>query len=251
MRGAILLALLAGFAFTARAAALARFVLSVTADEVSCSPGPPTTLFRPDDRQAFLWFVARAVHAGDRIAVEWVAPDGSVAQSVPYEDLPAAGALCFTTPLPIAGFPAASLAGSWKVRILVNDAIVRSLPFHIASLPDSGPRVTRVTARQAGEKTEIAIDGAGFTASSALHVAQYSASGGWRYIVSAMPDAGAAAGRVSVTAPKLPPGEYVVFVRNIDAPVTAPARFIIGSEGGYKLPIRAGERWIVTQGPYG
>jgi murein DD-endopeptidase MepM/ murein hydrolase activator NlpD len=251
MRGAILLAFLPALTFTARAAVLARSGLSVTADEVSCSPGPPATLFRPDDRQAFLWFIARSVHAGDRIAIEWVAPDGSVAQTVPYQDLPTTSTLCFTTPLPIAGFPAAALAGSWKVRILVNDVVARSLSFAIAAAADSGPRAMRASARQVGEKTEIAVDGAGFAANSVVHIAQYSLSGGWRYIVSAIPDTAGATGRLLITTPKLAPGEYVVFVRNPDDRVSAPARFLIGSDGGYRLPTAAGERWIVTQGPYG
>jgi murein DD-endopeptidase MepM/ murein hydrolase activator NlpD len=251
MRGTILLALLASLASTARAAVVVRSALSVTADEVSCSPGPPATLFRPDDRQAFLWFVARSVHVGDRIAVDWMAPDGSIAQSTPYTDLPGATTLCFTTPLPIAGFPAASQAGSWKVRILVNDGIARTLLFQIEGAPDPGPRTMRVSARQVVDKTEIAVDGAGFTANSVIHVAQYSASGGWKYIASAAPGAGAAESRLSITTPKLAPGEYVVFVRNPDDRVSAPARFLIGSEGGYRLPTAAGEPWIVTQGPYG
>ncbi len=250
MRGRSVIVLLFVGASGVQAATVARSALSVTADDISCSAGPPATLFRPDDRQAFLWLVLKEVRAGDRVAVEWISPDGAVAQHTDFDDLPAASALCFTTPLPIAGFPAAWLAGAWNVRIRINSEVARSLPFRIERVRDGAVAIANVTAQQAADSTQIEVSGTGFAADDVVHVAQYTGSGSWRYILSTAPGPAVTPSRLFITAPKLPPGEYVVFVRAGEA-VSAPARFLIGSEGGYKLPIAPGDRWIVTQGPYG
>ena len=46
--------------------------------EESCRVPKATALFQPTDRQAFLWFQARQVRAGDRLRVEWLDPSGAV-----------------------------------------------------------------------------------------------------------------------------------------------------------------------------
>lgn len=250
MRGVSVPALLLVCAFGMRAANVAKSALSVTADEVSCSPGPPATLFRPDDRQAFLWLVLKDIRGGDRVAVEWIAPDGSVAQLTDFGDLPAVSALCFTTPLPIAGFPSASLPGAWSARIRINGELARSLPFQIERVQDGAITIANVTAQQDSDTTQIEVNGTGFALDATVHIAQYTASGGWRYVVSAAAGPSVTPSHLSITTPKLAPGEYVVFVRRGGA-LSAPARFLIGAEGGYKLPIAPGDPWIVTQGPYG
>jgi hypothetical protein len=56
---------------------------------------------------------------------------------------------------------------------------------------------------------------------------------------------------MSVRLPVLEPAEYLVIVTNPDGRKSPPARFLVSSPGGYKLPTPAGVPWIITQGPYG
>jgi murein DD-endopeptidase MepM/ murein hydrolase activator NlpD len=250
MRGLLVLAFWLGWAFSLQAARVSKAALSLAADDVSCSPGAATTVFHSQDRQAFLWFVLADVRAGERLIIEWTAPDTSVAQSTDFGELSAARALCVVTPLPIAGFPPASQPGAWSARIRVGGAVARSLPFRIQAARSAPATIASVTARQAGDTTQIVVNGTGLAPDNIIHVAQYTPSGGWRYIASQTPGPGATPDRLLLTTPRLPPGEYVVLVRAGQA-LSAPARFLIGAEGGYKLPIAAGDPWLVTQGPYG
>ena len=82
-----------------------------------------------------------------------------------------------------------------------------------------------------------------------MNIAQYSASGGWRYLHALLPRTYQAS-RITVRLPALGAAEYLVILRNPDGKLSAPARFVI-SRGGYRLPTPAGEAWMLTQGPYG
>ena len=134
-------------------------------------------------RQVFFKFVASGVRAGDRLEVEWVAPDGQVASAVPFDSLPASSALCFVTQLPVSGFAPASQPGAWGVQVRVGGAVVYRRGFEILRDPRANGMVIRAVTHTASETgSELAIDGAGFGGETIVNIAQYQDTGGWRYL---------------------------------------------------------------------
>ena len=226
--------------------------LSLTANEQSCSAGAPASVVKPGDRQVFLWFVAQQIQAGDRLTVEWISPNGNVALSTPYPELPASPAFCFLTQMPIAGFEVASHPGRWTVRVIVNQSAVLSRHFEIAPDPNAGRlHASSVSHRPLNkDQMELTLDGGGFDAETAVYVAQYTESGGWKYLSSGNPS-GVRANRIVLNHKQLPPGEYMIILRNANGAISQPARLLIATLTGYKLPFAAGEPWQLSQAPYG
>jgi murein DD-endopeptidase MepM/ murein hydrolase activator NlpD len=226
--------------------------ISLTADEQSCAAGAPAAVFKPGDRQAFLRFVARQVNAGDRLTVEWIDPQGKIALATPYPELPASPAFCFLTQMPIAGFEAASQPGRWTVRVTVNQAAVLIQHFDIARDPNAGRlHISIVSQRPLGKnRMELTLDGGGFDAGTAVYVAQYTELGGWKYLSTDRPS-GVRANRIVLDHQLLPPGEYMIIVRNSDGALSQPSRLLMVTQTGYKLPFAAGVPWQLSQGPYG
>ena len=219
--------------------------------EQSCHVPKAAGLFQPTDRQAFLWFQARQVRAGDQLRVEWLDPSGAVSTSADYGELPNAAELCFTSQLPIAGFAAASQPGNWSVRVLSNGQALFSRGFQIAADADQGgPTVTGVTwSGVRAQEIDFTVQGQNFQANPLVFIAQYTRSGGWTYLASLQPRS-VTPNQLTVHYPGLPANEYLVIVQNPDQRMSRPMPFVIATEG-YKLPTVAGEPWIVTQGPYG
>src|SRR5258706_12265309 len=110
-------------------------------DQNSCSTPKSNAAFDMADREAFAWFRAQRLTAGDELKVEWVAPDGSVALDAVYHDLPSASSLCFASRLPIAGFNYVSQPGVWKVRVVAGERTLAERDFRITG-EAGGPRVT-------------------------------------------------------------------------------------------------------------
>ena len=219
--------------------------------EQSCVAPKSNSIFQPVDRQAFVWFVALQVRAGDQLRVEWLDPSGTVSTTADYGELPTAGELCFTAQLPIAGFAPASQPGNWTVRALSNGAVAFSRNFTIAAdIDNGGPVVTSVT--WSGEKTQeidFSVRGKNFQPGSLVLIAQYKPSGGWTYLYN-LQARDATANQLTVHYAGLPANEYWVIVESPDGRMSRPAQFLIET-GGYKLPTAAGVPWVVTQGPYG
>jgi murein DD-endopeptidase MepM/ murein hydrolase activator NlpD len=208
-------------------------------------------VFQPSQRQAFLWFTALAVKASDRLRVEWVDPSGAISTAVEYGELPNAPQLCFTAQLPIVGFAPASQPGVWRARAIVNGKELFSRQFQIAGEADTGgPVVTSVTwPGVKAQEIDFTVEGKNFQQNSLVHIAEYTRSGGWRYIASLQPST-ASAQRLTVHYGGLPANEYLVIVENMDQRMSRPMPFVIATNG-YKLPMAAGEAWVLTQGPYG
>ena len=221
------------------------------ASEQSCALAKPTSVFEPTARQAFYRLILAKVAATDRLAIDWVNPNGAVAVTVPYDQLPAAASLCFVSQLPIAGFEAAGQAGEWKVRVRINGVVLHQSGFHIkVDLYASGVAIrSAVLSEISTSETELVVEGLGFVPESVVNIAQYTASGGWSYLHHLFPSTYSAS-RITVRLPALSAAEYLVILRNPDGKLSPPARFVI-SRGGYRLPTRAGEAWALTQGPYG
>ena len=220
-------------------------------NEQSCTIPKAAGVFQPTDRQVFLWFLARQVRAGDQLKIEWLDPYGAVSTSADYGELPNSAELCLTSQLPIAGFAPASQPGRWRVRAIANGAELFSREFTIAGDTNfGGPSVTSVTwPGVKAQETDFKVQGKNFQPDSLVLIAQYAPAGGWTYLTALRPRT-FAPNELIVHYPGLPANEYLVIVENPDQRLSRPMPFIIES-GGYKLPMPAGEPWIVTQGPYG
>lgn len=225
--------------------------LAASVSEQSCAAPKAVSTFEPTDRQAFLWFVARQVQAGDQLHVEWLDPSGTVSMAADYGDLPPAAELCFTSQLPIAGYAPASQGGGWTARVSANGRVLISRPFTIAAEVDTGgPVVTSVT--WPGVKTQeidFTVQGRNFQPNPLVFIAQYRQAGGWTYLASLQAQS-VSPTRLVVHYGGLPANEYLVIVENQDQKMSRPMPFVIDT-GGYKLPIPAGTPWVITQGPHG
>ena len=111
------------------------------ASEQVCALGKPTAVFEATARQAFFRLILANVAATDRLTIDWVDPHGTIAASVPYDQLPAAASLCFVSQLPIAGFAPATQPGAWTVRVRLNGGVLQQSVFRIQPDP-SGSGVT-------------------------------------------------------------------------------------------------------------
>lgn len=219
--------------------------------EQSCLLTGSTDTFAASDPQAYITFFLDRVIAGESLKIEWVTPSGEISSSVPYESLPRAASLCFVSHLPIAGFAPGGLPGGWQVRISVNGIVVWTKAFTIRADPNAGAaRIDQVTRTGTTlTESEFTLDGSGFAPGSVVHIAQF-AGGNWRYIHALMPvELSATRIRISVTGMAI--GEYLAVIRDERDLVSNSSRFVIASRESYKLPMPAGEPWILTQGPYG
>lgn len=195
--------------------------------------------------QVFFRFVAAGVRQGDRFRIEWLDPQGGVASSADYENLPRAAELCFLSVLPVGGMAPASQPGLWTVRVVLNGRAVHERKFEVEGMGRSlAARVAAVT------EEELVIDARGATSETSVNIARYTPAGGWVYVAPALADRQEGQ-RLWVKAPKLEPGEYLVILRNPDGEQSAPARFVIATGAGYRMPVLAGERWRISQRPYG
>jgi hypothetical protein len=229
-----------------------RDVRTATAvSEQSCVAPKATSVFQPIDRQAFVWFVALQVRAGDQLRVEWLDPAGAVSTTASYGELPNAGEICFTTQLPIAGFAPASQPGNWAVRAVANGVVAFSKSFSIAAdIDNGGPVVSSVTwSGERAQEIDFTVKGKNFQPGALVLIAQYKQAGGWTYLHS-LQALSTTPNQLTVHYPGLPANEYLVIVENPDQRMSRPAPFVIAT-GGYKLPTAAGVPWVVTQGPYG
>ncbi len=228
--------------------------LSLTASEDRCAVGRPVSVVENSERQIFFRFLLSRAAGLNGLTVEWLAPGAQVMEFANYEQLPAAALMCFTTQMPIAGFEQATRPGEWTVRVVAGSRVLHERKFTLKADPAMarGLFVRSVTRAERGANaTDIQIDGAGFTAESVIHLATYTASSSWQFIA-AMAAQPVDRTRAIATYPnRLAAGEYWIVVKNADGTQSAPARLLIETDKGYGLPVAGGERWIVTQGPYG
>ncbi len=231
------------------AANLTGVAIGSQTSEQACSITAISSVFDTTAAQIFLRFDAHGLRQADLVQADWISPAGAVHLSTPYPPLPQGGSLCFLTQMPVAGFEAASMPGPWRVRVSINGRQVLDRPFRIEgqAMP-SAPRLTAMSQTQNAGTTRLAIAGTGFSGESVVNIARYTA-GEWKYFLHLLPES-IEDGKLVVSYPTLPAAEYLVVVLNPDSSVSLPHRLIINT-GGYKLPIPAGEPWVITQGPHG
>lgn len=217
----------------------------IEAREGSCALVRETSKVDAGVAQVFFRFVARGVRPGDRLRIDWVDPAGQISTSASYEEIPRAHELCFISALPVGGFAPSAQPGAWKVRVAVNGTPVHERQFVIEGTPGGlSARVAEVTDK------ELVIEARGATSETSVNLARYTPAGGWNYIATVLADQ-TDGRRIRVKAPKLDPGEYLVILRNADGVQSLPARFVVSTGGGYRMPTLSGERWRISQGPYG
>jgi murein DD-endopeptidase MepM/ murein hydrolase activator NlpD len=236
---------------TARGASVRESALGSAASETACSLTRTANEFDSSTRQVFFRLTLQSVHPTDRLRVDWLDPRGEVAASAPFEELPAASSLCLLSQLPVGGFAPASQPGTWTVRVFLNGAAVHERTFRI--LPDAagGLRIAKLSREDLPDhRVRLTLDTAGAHSETTVNLAQYTETGGWQYLAHLLPEA-MDGSRITVNVPPLPPAEYVVILRNPEGVQSAPARFLISTDSGYRLPAVPGLRWVVTQGPYG
>lgn len=116
-------------------------VTGSTPDNV-CSAPPTKTSFAPTDPRVYQWILVSGAVSGDRVRWEFVQPNGSVYASSNTLTLTAGGSRCFWVSIDIAGQPAATLPGTWRVRVIYNDIPLLAAPdtFTIGTTA-SGPAI--------------------------------------------------------------------------------------------------------------
>ena len=233
------------------AAQVSGLTLGSSAQEQSCQISKPADSFAANSPQVFFRFVTTRIAPGETLRVEWVSPGGIVESKLDYDQLPAAPSVCILTQLPVGGFRPASLPGIWTARVVAGDRLLGMRQFRIVEDPNAGRGVIRNVTRRdlSAQETELIIEGAGLDPGTIVNIAQYTPSGGWTYIAHLLP-AELDAEKVRVRLPVLKPAEYLVILKDASGKLSPPARFVIAS-AGYRLPVRAGESWVLTQGPYG
>jgi murein DD-endopeptidase MepM/ murein hydrolase activator NlpD len=148
----------------------------------------------------------------------------------------------------VAGFEAGSLPGAWTVRVVSGGAVIHQRSFTISGTPHSGGfRVAKVTREGGG----LIVEGTGLAAAARLHLAAYTKGAGWQYIAELFPDSLEPTRLTVKYEGPWKPGEYLIYLRAGNGVLSQPARFQVPSGGTYRAPVRAGERWIFTQGPRG
>ncbi|MBS0172966.1 MAG: peptidoglycan DD-metalloendopeptidase family protein [Nitrospira sp.] len=221
-----------------------RLVTGRAVREDRCALGQLSAQFRSEDAAAFAH--ASLSQAAGQVKIEWIDPGGTVAAAAAWESVPANA--CLITQLPLAGYTAGRTPGAWKVRVTA-DLLTSEKTFRI-----DGRLTTTVigtaSVKPVGNQHELTLSGTGFTASSVVHVARFTQTGGWQYLAVALPSTQSDS-TITVRIPALSTGEYIAIVRAADGTVSAPARFVIATARAYQLPVPPGEGWVISQGPHG
>ena len=143
------------------------------------------TTFSTTDTEAYLWFYVTGANTGDVFATEYYTPAGQYYQdaSGPFNPLTSGGNWCFVDlPFQIAGYPPASLPGTWTVLGKYNGATIFTLQFTIGAASSCTYTLSPATASVAaggGTGTASMTAGAGctWTASSSVSWMTTSSSG--------------------------------------------------------------------------
>lgn len=200
-------------------------------------------VFGPRDSAVF---VQASVHTSGRVVIEWIDPAGNSAGETTWGTVPPAA--CLITQLPLAGRPAGRTFGLWKVRAKLSGKWMERT-FQVEG-QNSATEIATASVRPTPKGMMLEIRGTGLSAGAIVHVAQFTLTGGWKYLA-AMEPLEHTETTLTAQLPSLIPGEYIAVLRTVDGAVSTPARFIIASERAYQLPVPSGESWVITQGPHG
>ncbi|BDC50674.1 hypothetical protein F183_A29900 [Bryobacterales bacterium F-183] len=119
-------------------------VTNADPERLSCADPGSTRYFLPRDLTATVWFTVADAQVGDLVKAEFVAPDGSVWDTVEWDPIDEDGQWCLWTWIDVADGVAKGF-GTWKARVSWNDAAVMTQEFQILPVDVTGFRVTRQT----------------------------------------------------------------------------------------------------------
>lgn len=133
-------------------------------EPTSCTPPAIKTTYLSTDPRVYQWTLVSAAVAGDTVRWEFVQPNGSVYATSSTLTLSTGGNNCFWVGLDIAGQPAASLVGTWQVRVIYNNVPLLPTPdtFTISNQV-SCPTVSSLNPVSAPVGSGVTITGTNFT----------------------------------------------------------------------------------------
>jgi len=247
-----IIVMLAGPVWVLEGATVRDTLLGLQADENRCIVRKTGVRFDSSAEQIFFRFVAGGLRRGDRLQIDWISPGGEVVSSAPYEELPAASSLCFLSALPVAGYAAGASPGEWRARVTVNGAVAHDRRFIIAGVTQTGGlRISAVRwQKEPGGTGRIELDASGMRSLTTINVARYKRTGGWEFVLSAMPDT-QEVGRLGAPVQALAPGQYYAILRSESGEQSPPFAFQVATRSEYRLPALDQQTWRITQGPFG
>lgn len=215
----------------------------------SCIDPPATYSFLTTDATVYLYFYA-TVGSGDKLAYDWVAPDGSILAGGSWGAVP--GSYCFTgASLQIANLPS-SLLGDWRARIWNNGVYLFPIPFRVDSsggfTPAGPPTITGLNSSIfPSGAVDVTVSGRNFQQGATVRL-DYFVGNTFQWIVAAaIPSVVDSSTQLRVHLSLPDPGEFQLTVKNQDNSTSNIAPFIIGYTG-YKMPFGNATTVHVTQG---
>jgi murein DD-endopeptidase MepM/ murein hydrolase activator NlpD len=219
------------------------------ANEETCRIGRVGSRFRAADPQVVARVRTEVLGAADRLVITWIDPSGETVERAEYSEFVPGRSVCILNALPVAGFVAGDRPGQWRVEVRVHDRVLATHNFDIDSV-EATASIDSVKVEPGSGGLAIEVAGRGFSAGSTVHIARFTAAGGWQYLASEIPTE-ASAERIRAVTAALPPGEYIAVIRGRDGAVSRPARLLVQAGDSYQFPAAARERWVITQRPYG
>ncbi len=98
-----------------------------------CTIPAETTIFSTAENRVWAWFPITGVSIGDRVRIEWYAPDDSLYSSYTWDPLSFSGKACYSAWIAIAGSPPANTPGNWRVKTFFNDEFLSARGFTIVT----------------------------------------------------------------------------------------------------------------------
>jgi hypothetical protein len=134
----------------------------------SCTPPPSKTTFAPTDPSVYQFTRVTGALIGDQVKWEFVQPNGSIYASSNVLTLTGDGDRCFWVSIDIAGQPAASLLGTWQVRVLYNNVPLLPTPDTFTIAQATCPGVNGINPSIGVPGSSVTITGTNFTGVTAV-----------------------------------------------------------------------------------
>jgi hypothetical protein len=131
----------------------------------NCVAPTVKTTYSPTDDRVYQWTLVNNAQIGDTVRWQFVQPDGTVYTTSSPLTLTGGGARCFWVSILIAGQPAASLFGTWQVRVIYNDLLLLPTPdtFTISNTQNTCPTVNNISPSSGASGSTVTINGTNFT----------------------------------------------------------------------------------------
>jgi len=212
----------------------------------ACAKPTAKTSFAPTDAQALQWTLASGLATGDVVRWEWVQPNGSVYRQNQFA-LSNGGLVCFWDGLDIAGQAAASLPGTWQVRVFAKGAQILTETFSISGGVIC-PAITSFSPASGAVGATVTISGTGFTGATGVKFGG-NASAQFTVVsdtsITAIVPSGASNGAITISKPNCAdagsPASFTVTPSGQCITVSIPANLTGSANGTLTVPINASD----------